>query len=68
LGRKSEISLAVVPPALPGQRPPPVELDAAEARLWKAIVGALPPTWLYAAAQEVLTARSRRRRSVSSRS
>jgi hypothetical protein len=42
-GRKSSVSLAVVPPALPGERPaPPAELDAAEARIWTAIVGALP--------------------------
>jgi hypothetical protein len=54
-GRKSSASLAVVPPALPGERPaPPAELDAAEARIWTAIVGALPPAWLDAAAQEIL--------------
>jgi len=55
-GRKSGISLTVVPPALPGERPaPPAELDAAEQRIWNAIVGALPPLWLDAAAQEILT-------------
>jgi hypothetical protein len=54
-GRKSGISLAVVPPTLPGERPaPPVELDATEQRIWRAIVDALPPTWLDAAAQQVL--------------
>jgi len=55
-GRKSRVSLTVVPPALPGERPaPPAELDAAEQRIWNAIVGALPPLWLDAAAQEILT-------------
>ena len=54
-GRKSSVSLAVVPAALPGERPvPPAELDAAEARIWTAIIGALPPAWLDAAAQEIL--------------
>jgi hypothetical protein len=54
-GRKSAVSLAVVPPALPGERPaPPAALDDTEASIWRAIVGALPPAWLDAAAQEVL--------------
>ena len=54
-GRKSAVSLAVVPPALPGERPaPPAALDDTEACIWRAIVGALPPAWLDAAAQEVL--------------
>ena len=54
-GRKSSVSLAVVPSALPGERPaPPAELDDTEARIWKEIVGALPPTWLDAAAQQIL--------------
>ena len=54
-GPKSGISLALFPPTLPGERPaPPVELDDTEARIWKDIVAALPPTWLDAAAQQVL--------------
>ena len=54
-GRKSGVSMAVVPATLAGARPaPPAELDPAEQRIWKAIVGALPPTWLDAAAQQVL--------------
>jgi hypothetical protein len=54
-GRKSAISLAVVPPTLPGERPaPPAVLDDTEATIWRAIVGALPPMWLDAAAQQVL--------------
>ena len=54
-GRKSGVSLTVAPPALPGERPaPPAELDATEQRIWRAIIGALPPSWLDAAAQEVL--------------
>lgn len=55
-GRKSGISLTVVPPTLPGERPaPPAEFDTTEERIWRAIVGALPPTWLDAAAQSILT-------------
>jgi hypothetical protein len=55
-GRKSRISLTLVPPALPGERPaPPAELDAVEVGIWRAIVGALPPTWMDAAAQQILT-------------
>jgi hypothetical protein len=54
-GLKSGISLTVVPPTVPGARPaPPAELDDIEARIWKDIVAALPPTWLNAAAREVL--------------
>ena len=54
-GRKSRVSLSVVPPALPGERPaPPAELDDSEASIWRAIVSALPATWLDAAAQQVL--------------
>jgi hypothetical protein len=54
-GRKSGIELAMAP-ALPGERPrPPLDLDVTEARLWKAIVGALPAAWLDDAGQEVLT-------------
>jgi hypothetical protein len=45
-----------VPPALPGERPaPPAELDAVEVGIWRAIVGALPPTWMDAAAHQILT-------------
>jgi hypothetical protein len=54
-GRKSAVSLSVVPTSLPGERPPPpAELDEIEARLWRTIVDALPPTWLDAAAQTIL--------------
>src|SRR5262252_9014100 len=54
-GPKSGISLTVVPPTVPGARPaPPAELDDIEARIWKEIVAALPPTWLDPAAQQVL--------------
>jgi hypothetical protein len=53
--RKSAISLTVVPPALPGQRPAaPPELDDSEKRVWEAITSALPPTWFDLAAQQVL--------------
>jgi hypothetical protein len=42
---KSNVSLAVVPPVVPGERPaPPAELDDSEAGVWWAILGALPPT------------------------
>ena len=41
--------------ARPGERPaPPVELDDAEAGIWRAIAGGLPPTWLDPAAQQIL--------------
>ena len=54
-GRKSAVSLSVLPASLPGERPPPpAELDEIEARLWRTIVDALPPTWLDAAAQTIL--------------
>jgi hypothetical protein len=54
-GRKSAVSLSVVPASLAGERPPaPAELDDTEARLWRTIVDALPPTWLDAAAQTIL--------------
>jgi hypothetical protein len=53
--RKSAISLTVVAPALPGQRPaPPPELDDSEKRAWEAIIAALPPTWFDLAAQQIL--------------
>jgi hypothetical protein len=53
--RKSGISLTVVPPALPGQRPvAPAELDDTERRVWEAITAALPLTWFDLAAQQVL--------------
>ena len=49
-GRKSAISLAVMPPALPGEKPaPPAELDAVEERIWRATSalcrrpGSMPP-------------------------
>lgn len=54
--RKSGISLTVVPPTLPGERPVlPPEFDATEKRVWDSINSALPPTWLDAAAQQSLT-------------
>lgn len=54
-GRKSAISLSLVPPALPGDRPaPPPELDDTEQRIWRSIVEGLPPTWFDTAAQQVL--------------
>jgi hypothetical protein len=54
-GPKSGISLTVVPSTLPGERPaPPADLDDTEVRVWKEIVRALPPTWLDAAALQVL--------------
>jgi hypothetical protein len=54
-GRKSRVSLTVVPPALPGERPAaPVAFDDTERRVWEAITSALPPTWFDAAALQVL--------------
>lgn len=42
-GRKSRISLSLVPPSLPCDSPaPPAEIDAVEVRIRRAIVGTLP--------------------------
>jgi hypothetical protein len=55
-GPKPRISLTVLPPTPPGERPaPPAELDGTEERIWRLIVSALPPTWLDMAAQQILT-------------
>jgi hypothetical protein len=55
-GRKSQASLSVVPPAIPGAgRPdPPSYLDAIESQTWCAIVRALPDHWIDAAGEQVL--------------
>jgi hypothetical protein len=37
-----------------GRPAPPAVLDAAEAGIWRAITGALPPTWFDSAAQQLL--------------
>src|SRR5262245_38549479 len=55
-GRKSQASLSVVPPAIPGAgRPdPPAHLDGSEAQIWRAIVNALPDYWIDAAGEQIL--------------
>jgi len=55
-GRKSQASLSVVAPAIPGAgRPdPPSHLDANEAQIWRAVVGALPDHWIDAAGEQIL--------------
>ena len=55
-GRKSQASLSVVPPAIPGAgRPdPPSHLDANEAQIWRAVVGALPDYWIDRAGEQIL--------------
>src|SRR5262245_39651406 len=55
-GRKSQASLSVVPPAIPGAgRPdPPAHLDGSEAQIWRAVVGALPDHWIDAAGEQIL--------------
>src|SRR5262245_34656418 len=55
-GRKSQARLSVVPPAIPGAgRPdPPSHLDASEAQIWRAVVGALPDRWIDAAGEQIL--------------
>jgi len=55
-GRKSQASLSVVAPAIPGAgRPdPPSHLDAKEAQIWRAVVGALPDYWIDAAGEQIL--------------
>src|SRR5262245_66548704 len=47
-GRRSQASLSIVPPAIPGAgRPdPPAHLDGSEAQIWRAVVGALPDRWV----------------------
>ena len=55
-GRKSQASLSVVAPAIPGAgRPdPPSHLDANEAQIWRAVVGALPDHWIDRAGEQIL--------------
>ena len=55
-GRKSQASLSVVAPAIPGAgRPdPPSHLDANEAQIWRAVVGALPDYWIDRAGEQIL--------------
>ena len=55
-GRKSQASLSVVPPAIPGAgRPdPPSHLDTNEAQIWRAVVGALPDYWIDRAGEQIL--------------
>jgi hypothetical protein len=45
-----------VPPAIPGAgRPDPhAHLDANEAQIWRALVGALPDHWIDAAGEQIL--------------
>ena len=54
-GRRSQASLSIVPPAIPGAgRPdPPSHLDAIESPTWSAIVGALPGHWIDFAGEQV---------------
>ena len=55
-GRRSQASLSIVPPAIPGAgRPdPPSDLDAREAQIWRAVVSALPDYWIDAAGEQIL--------------
>ena len=55
-GRKSEFALQVVPlvPGRSGRPPPPSELDAIEARIWRAVIDALPAFWIDGAGELVL--------------
>ena len=55
-GRKSPAALRVLPfvPGQGGRPPPPPELDAVEARIWRAIVDALPAFWIDPAGEQVL--------------
>ena len=55
-GRKSQASLSVVAPTIPGAgRPdPPSHLDANEAQIWRAVVGALPDYWIDRAGEQIL--------------
>ena len=54
-GRKSAASLSVVPVVPGAGRPdPPSHLDASEAQIWRAVVGALPDHWIDAAGEQIL--------------
>src|SRR5262245_65347692 len=55
-GRRSQASLSIVPPAIPGAgRPDPLaHLDETEAQIWRAVVGALPDHWIDAAGEQIL--------------
>lgn len=55
-GRKSESALQVLPfvPGRGGRPPPPVELHATEAKIWRAVVDALPAFWIDPAGEIVL--------------
>ena len=54
-GRKPA-ALKVLPfvPGQGGRPPPPPELDAIEARIWRAVVDALPAFWIDPAGEQVL--------------
>ena len=55
-GRKSAASRLAIVAAIPGGgRPePPKQLDAVERRIWRELVGALPPYWIDAAGEQIL--------------
>jgi hypothetical protein len=54
MGQKSKAELAVVPIQGTGRPPPPPDLDAIEAHIWRAVVDASPPYTIDAAAQLIL--------------
>ena len=53
---RSSAALAVVPVLVPGAgRPePPADLDSLEQRIWREVIGALPPHWIDPAGQLIL--------------
>ena len=53
-GRKPALQVIPFIPGQGGRPPPPAELDAVEARIWRAVVDALPAFWIDGAGEQVL--------------
>ena len=53
-GRKPALQVIPFVPGHGGRPPPPSELDAVEARIWRAVIDALPAFWVDTAGEVVL--------------
>ena len=53
-GRKPALQVIPFIPGQGGRPPPPSELDATEARIWRAVIDALPAFWIDGAGEHVL--------------
>ena len=55
-GRKAPAALKVLPfvPGQGGRPPPPPELDAVEAKYWRAVIDSLPSFWVDGSGEIVL--------------